>query len=210
MPKWHVPSRKMMRKTVDRPLQFLFAAPTQLLGLTAGCRRQRMISAKSFTERRSKEVGGRWSKISRHRKFKRHRSICYSRDEIVPSIYQQQVLLNDFAKRDCVRWFSVTMGTGIVSILLHNLPYNGIWLYWISVVIFALNVLLFTSFLIISILRYVLYPQIWFAMIRHPAQSLFLGTFPMGLATIINMIVFVCVPAWNTWAVYLVRVSRLC
>lgn len=41
-------------------------------------------------------------------------------------------------------------------------------------------------------------------MIRHPAQSLFLGTFPMGLATIINMIVFVCVPAWGGWVVYLV------
>lgn len=103
------------------------------------------------------------------------------------------------------RWFSIIMGTGIVSILLHNLPYNGIWLYWISVVIFALNVFLFSVFLLISILRYTIYPQIWFAMIRHPAQSLFLGTFPMGLATIINMVVFVCVPAWGTWAVYLVR-----
>ena len=102
------------------------------------------------------------------------------------------------------RWFSVTMGTGIVSILLHNLPYNGIWLYWISVIIFALNVFLFCTFLTVSILRYALYPHIWSAMIRHPAQSLFLGTFPMGLATIINMIVFVCVPAWGTWSVYLV------
>lgn len=101
------------------------------------------------------------------------------------------------------------MGTGIVSILLHNLPYNSVWLYWISVVIFALNVFLFTSFLFASILRYVLYPQIWSAMIRHPAQSLFLGTFPMGLATIINMTVFVCVPVWGPWAVYLVRVSPL-
>jgi hypothetical protein len=104
-----------------------------------------------------------------------------------------------------IRWFSVTMGTGIVSILLHNLPYNGIWLYWISVVFFAFNVLLFSTFLIISILRYAIYPERWGVMIRHPGQSLFLGTFPMGLATIINMIVFVCVPAWGTWAIYLVR-----
>jgi tellurite resistance protein TehA-like permease len=109
-----------------------------------------------------------------------------------------------------VRWFSVTMGTGIVSILLHNLPYNGIWLYWISVVIFALNVLLFTLFLVISILRYTLYPRTWSVMIRHPAQSLFLGTVPMGLAIIVNMIVFVCVPAWGTWAVYLVRSVPSC
>lgn len=107
------------------------------------------------------------------------------------------------------RWFAVTMGTGIVSILLHNLPYNGIWLYWISVVIFALNVFLFNVFLIISILRYTFYPQIWFVMICHPTQSLFLGTFPMGLATIINMVVFVCVPTWGTWAVYLVKPPSL-
>lgn len=45
-------------------------------------------------------------------------------------------------------------------------------------------------------------------MIRHPAQSLFLGTFPMGLATIVNMMAFVCVPAWGgqwwkvTWAIW--------
>lgn len=97
------------------------------------------------------------------------------------------------------------MGTGIVSILLHNMPYfNGVWLYWISVGIFALNVLLFTIFLFLSMLRNIIYPEIWFAMIHHPAQSLFLGTFPMGLATIINMIVYVCIPAWGAWTIQLV------
>lgn len=101
-------------------------------------------------------------------------------------------------------WFSVTMGTGIVSILLHNLPYNGSWLRYISIIIFVLNIFLFVLFTMISILRYTLYPEIWGAMIRHPAQSLFLGTFPMGLATIINMTVFVVIPVWGHWAVTLV------
>ena len=95
------------------------------------------------------------------------------------------------------RWFSVNMGTGIVSILLYNLPYNSTWLYWSSVVFFALNVLLFVIFLFISILRYTLYPKLWTDMIRHPAQSLFLGTFPPGFATIVNMVVYGCVPAWG-------------
>ena len=89
------------------------------------------------------------------------------------------------------------MGTGIVSILLYSLPYNSTWLYWISIVFFALNVLLFVIFLFISILRYTLYPKLWTDMIRHPAQSLFLGTFPAGFATIVNMVVYVCVPAWG-------------
>ncbi|KAH7141545.1 voltage-dependent anion channel-domain-containing protein, partial [Dactylonectria estremocensis] len=100
-------------------------------------------------------------------------------------------------------WFAVNMGTGIVSILLHNLPYNGTWLYWISVIIFALNVLLFAIFLFISVLRYFTYPGLWTVMIRHPVVPLFLGAFPMGLATIIEMIVLVCVPVWGHWAITL-------
>ncbi|CAG7558602.1 unnamed protein product [Fusarium equiseti] len=60
-------------------------------------------------------------------------------------------------------WFTVTMGTGITSILLHNLPYHGRWLFY----------------------------------------AVFLGTIPVGLATIINMIVFVCVPAWGDKAAHL-------
>lgn len=67
------------------------------------------------------------------------------------------------------------MGTGIVSILLHNLPYNARWLYWISVVIFALNVLLFVLFTILSLVRYTFFPGLWTAMLRHPVQSLFIG-----------------------------------
>ncbi|EED20810.1 conserved hypothetical protein [Talaromyces stipitatus ATCC 10500] len=39
-------------------------------------------------------------------------------------------------------------------------------------------------------------------MVSHPIQSLFLGTFPMGFATIINMFCFVCVPTWGQWAAY--------
>ncbi|KAL9488690.1 hypothetical protein ACSS6W_000967 [Trichoderma asperelloides] len=99
-------------------------------------------------------------------------------------------------------WFAVNMGTGIVSILLHNLPWNGYWLHIISYIFFALNILLFTIFFIISLLRYTIYPEIWSAMISHPAQSLFLGCFPMGFATIINMMIFSCAQ-WGPWLVYL-------
>lgn len=99
-------------------------------------------------------------------------------------------------------WFSANMGTGIVSILLNTLPYNGQWLYWISVAIFAFNVLLFIVFLAITILRYLLYPRIFPVMATHPTQSLFLGTFPMALATIVIMFCNVCVPAWGEWASY--------
>ncbi|OAA68387.1 flavodoxin and radical sam domain containing protein [Niveomyces insectorum RCEF 264] len=99
-------------------------------------------------------------------------------------------------------WFSVNMGTGIVSILLYNLPYNARWVQYIAIAIFVLNIALFSAFLLISVARYTLYPEIWGVMIKHPAQSLFLGCMPMGLATIINMIVFVCA-SWGPWVIYL-------
>jgi tellurite resistance protein TehA-like permease len=109
------------------------------------------------------------------------------------------------------------MGTGIVSILLYNLPWNARWLYWISVTIFCLNIFLFVLFTIISVVRYTTFPGLFSAMLGHPVQSLFLGRFnraaqitfvlttclgtiPMGFATIVNMTVFVCVPAWGPWA----------
>lgn len=40
-------------------------------------------------------------------------------------------------------------------------------------------------------------------MILHPAQSLFLGTWPMALGTIVNMVVYSIVPAWGDDWVYL-------
>ncbi|PON22912.1 sulfite transporter Ssu1 [Trichoderma gamsii] len=100
-------------------------------------------------------------------------------------------------------WFTVNMGTGIVSILLHNLPYNGAWLYWISVIFFCLNLFLFILFTFISALRYLINPGLFMTMIRHPGVPLLLGAFPIGLATIVEMIVLVCVPAWGSWAVTL-------
>lgn len=100
-------------------------------------------------------------------------------------------------------WFSVTMGTGIVSILLERLPYNAQWLHYLAIIIFVLNIALFVTFTIISIIRYTVYRGIFVAMLNHPVQSLFLGTVPMGLATIVNMCAFVIVPKWGPWALTL-------
>ncbi|KAK3056425.1 Plasma membrane sulfite pump involved in sulfite metabolism [Extremus antarcticus] len=99
-------------------------------------------------------------------------------------------------------WFSVTMGTGVVSMILHSIPWQASWLYHLSIVFFVLNVALFATAFIISVLRYTIWPEIFIVMIHDPNNSLFLGTIPMGFATIINMWIAVCVPAWGTWAAY--------
>lgn len=105
-------------------------------------------------------------------------------------------------------WFSVNMGTGISSILLHQLPFQFRGLGIISNVIFGLNVLLFLLFCAISIARYTVWPTMGPTMLFHPTQSLFLGTFAMGFATIVNMCALSASPAWGpqfaifTWVLW--------
>jgi len=66
------------------------------------------------------------------------------------------------------------MGTGIVAILLHQLPYQFPGLTVISIIFLCLNVLLFLILFVASAVRYALWPEIWGLMLRHPVQSLFL------------------------------------
>ncbi|OAP65281.1 hypothetical protein AYL99_01253 [Fonsecaea erecta] len=102
-----------------------------------------------------------------------------------------------YARTNTHRWFIITMSTGVLSIMLHQLPYNGHWSRVISVVFFVINLALFLTFTALSTLRYTLYPRIFLAVLKHPHQSLFLATFPVGLATLVNITVLVCAPAWG-------------
>ncbi|KAF2036783.1 C4-dicarboxylate transporter/malic acid transport protein-like protein [Setomelanomma holmii] len=95
-------------------------------------------------------------------------------------------------------WFSVTMGTGIVSLLLIAIPFKAAWLYWLSVMFFGLNAILFTCAFCISVFRYTVYPEIWTVMIQDSVNSLFLGTIPMGFATLVSAWCSLCIPYWGS------------
>ncbi|KAF4307458.1 c4-dicarboxylate transporter malic acid transport protein [Botryosphaeria dothidea] len=99
-------------------------------------------------------------------------------------------------------WYSITMATGMAALVLHALPYQNQTVIVLYTIIFILNVFLFVVISMLAILRYTLYPQTWGMMIRHPVQSLFLGCCPMGLTTVINMFIFVCIEGagWGKWA----------
>jgi len=97
-------------------------------------------------------------------------------------------------------WFAVTMGTGVCGVLLRAIPWQARWLDYLSIIFFVLNTALFGIFTIMSLLRYTIWPEIWVVMIRDPVHSLFLGTVPMGFATLIQLWVDICVPAWGPWA----------
>lgn len=98
-------------------------------------------------------------------------------------------------------WFSVTMGTGVVGTLFALIPWQASWLYYLSIIFFVLNVVLFCAAMTLSVLRYTIWPEIWGVMIQDSTNSLFLATMPIGFATIIEMWLFVCVP-WGDWTTY--------
>lgn len=56
-----------------------------------------------------------------------------------------------------------------------------------SLAIFFLNLALFCAFASFSLAKYVLYPDRWKALIDNPVTSLYIGTFPMGVTTLINV-----------------------
>ncbi|KAG2126308.1 voltage-dependent anion channel [Suillus clintonianus] len=96
--------------------------------------------------------------------------------------------------RECIRnftwaWYTVIMGTGGTSALVHAFPYgnDSPAIKAVTLVIFSLNLLLFVLFTGATIARYIMFPDIWLKMIRHPAQGPLMGAFPAGAATLINI-----------------------
>lgn len=117
-----------------------------------------------------------------------------------------RVLPTSFVLRGIINftpsWYSVIMGTGILSILLHDSPHRFRGESMIGTLLYFANVFMFFAFTVISTLRMILYPWVFRRLLEHPQQSLFLGTVPMGLATIVNATVLIAVPKYD-WAVNL-------
>jgi tellurite resistance protein TehA-like permease len=95
----------------------------------------------------------------------------------------------DIVRHFTPAWFAVTMGTGSIAILFHSFPYasDSPLMRGFALGFFFLNLVLFLLFSAITVARYIFFPGIWSHMIRHPVQSLYIGTFPMGATTLINI-----------------------
>lgn len=79
----------------------------------------------------------------------------------------------------------MTMGIGISAICLNTLsPYLPL-LHTISAIIWLWNILLFTVFIIVFVIKTCLYPGACLRMLNHATQAMFLGCIPMGLSTIL-------------------------
>ena len=95
-------------------------------------------------------------------------------------------------------WFAATMGTGVLALALAQLPVHipgihvfaeGLWLF---------NIVLFILFSVLYGARWVLYFDEARRIFGHSTVSMFFGTIPMGLATIINGFLVFGVPRWGS------------
>ena len=94
-------------------------------------------------------------------------------------------------------WFAATMGTGVLALALAQLPVQlpgvrifaeGLWLF---------NIGLFILFSALYGARWVLFFDEARRIFGHSTVSMFFGTIPMGLATIINGFLVFGVPRWG-------------
>jgi len=94
-------------------------------------------------------------------------------------------------------WFAVTMGTGVLALALAQWPTQmpglrasgeGLWLF---------NTLLFVVFALMYTARWVLFYDEARRIFGHSTVSMFFGTIPMGLATIINGFLVFGLPRWG-------------
>ncbi|KAJ7056567.1 voltage-dependent anion channel [Mycena amicta] len=86
-------------------------------------------------------------------------------------------------------WYAVIMGTGVVSSLVNRFHFGARSeeLKVLTLLLFFLNLLCFVLICAATLARYVMFPALWPAMLRHPTQSLFVGALPMGACTLINI-----------------------
>ena len=82
-------------------------------------------------------------------------------------------------------WFTVTMGTGVLALLLNQLP-GPAWLPGLAAWVWRANIALFAIFTVLYAAHWLFYPRQAVKSLSHPVVPMFLGAIPMGLATITN------------------------
>ena len=100
-------------------------------------------------------------------------------------------------------WFAVTMGTGVLALALAQLPVAIPGLHAIAEALWLFNIVLFLLFTAIYAARWVMFFDEARRIFGHSTVSMFFGTIPMGLATIINGFLVFGVPRWGDGVIHL-------
>lgn len=100
-------------------------------------------------------------------------------------------------------WFAVVMGTGVLALALAQWPGDVPGLHLLAEGLWLFNVLLFMLFTGLYAARWVLFFDEARRIFGHSTVSMFFGTIPMGLATLINGLLVFGLPRWGEGVVLL-------
>lgn len=100
-------------------------------------------------------------------------------------------------------WFAATMGTGVLALALAQLPLAIPGLHTVAEGLWLFNILLFTLFTFAYAARWILFFDEARRIFGHSTVSMFFGTIPMGLATIINGFLLFGLPRWGEGVIHL-------
>jgi C4-dicarboxylate transporter/malic acid transport protein len=95
-------------------------------------------------------------------------------------------------------WFAITMGNGIVFLILAALPIHFSGQQILAEALWAIDTVVYMIFALMFTARLIIYPDTIKPMLQHPVQSMFLGAIPMGLVPIINGIVIFAGPRFGS------------
>lgn len=103
-------------------------------------------------------------------------------------------------------WFTVSMGTGVVALIVSEFPIFKAISWQIGTTLWQINIALFVLFSVLYGLRWLCYPTEAKQIFSHPMMSLFLGAIPMALATIINGLLKYGQPLYGDVAIHLAEI----
>ncbi|VVN84722.1 hypothetical protein PS726_01378 [Pseudomonas fluorescens] len=103
-------------------------------------------------------------------------------------------------------WFAATMGTGVLALALAQLPVAIPALHAFAEALWLFNIALFLLFTALYTARWVLFFDEARRIFGHSTVSMFFGTIPMGLATIINGFLVFGLPRWGEGVIHVAEV----
>ncbi|WP_223467112.1 MULTISPECIES: TDT family transporter [unclassified Pseudomonas] len=103
-------------------------------------------------------------------------------------------------------WFAATMGTGVLALALAQLPVAMPALHAFAEALWLFNIALFLLFTAVYTARWVLFFDEARRIFGHSTVSMFFGTIPMGLATIINGFLVFGLPRWGEGVIHVAEV----
>lgn len=98
----------------------------------------------------------------------------------------QPLPLREIIRNFTPNWFTVTMGTGALALVLNQFPMPVPGLHTVAVILWLMNILLFVSFGVFYAARWLFFFNEAKRIFHHPVMSMFFGAIPMGMATIVN------------------------